>query len=223
MTRGRFASLLLSLATGGISLGMPPVVANAQLRPLEAQPWPLVSGGSTITAALGISGLRDQRASLAGTSGDLFEIGNVSLAWRTGRVVLEIAGTVQRWFDETTRFAEPYRDVVASDDERRHDSGDYRIATSVRFTPVSFPVDGTFRFGTRLPTTDNTTGLDRDAIDFYATVGGQFRRTRARLGGELGLGIFSTREAQFEQEDLLLYEFHAEYAQRLVAPFASVV
>src|SRR5688572_11707548 len=118
-----------------------------------------------------MSRLFDQRASLAGTSGALWEAGLFTLAWRTGRVVLEASGTAQRYFREDEVFTEPYDDVRPSDDGHRHDSGDYRIGTSVRLTPERSRVTAAVRFGTRLPTTDNETGLDRDALDFFSTVG----------------------------------------------------
>ncbi len=138
-------------------------------------------------------------------TGNLIEAGNFSLGWRTGRVILEAAGTVQRFFDETSRFAPPYPDVSATADGKRHDSGDYRLSTTVRVTPDAWPAAGVVRFGTRLPATDNTTGLDRDAIDFFATVGALSQTGRTTVAGDVGLGIHSTREQRFEQDDLLLY------------------
>ena len=171
---------------------------NAQLRPLEPSQWRLYEGNTTVRAEFGGSKLWNQRASLAGEDGDLWEAGNFSLAWRTGRVILEAAGTAQRYFRETARFDAPYPDVEPSTNGRRHDSGDYRVSTTVRLTPASFPFDGLVRFGTRLPTTDNTTGLDRDAVDFFATVGGSHARGRVAVAAEAGLGIHSTREPRFE-------------------------
>lgn len=155
--------------------------------------------------------MAEQRASLAGESGNLWEAGNFTVAWRTGRVVLEAAGTAQRFFHRTSTFAAPYADVEPSRNGRRHDSGDYRVSTTVRITPTAWPVDGALRFGTRLPTTDNTTGLDRDAVDFFATVGAIRAVGPLALAGEAGLGIHSTREQRFEQEDVFIYSGRSEY------------
>ena len=190
---------------------------------LEPVQWRLFDGSQSIAAELGAARLLDQRASLAGTSGDLWEAGNFSLAWRTGRVVIEAAGTAQRYFDETGTFDAPYPDVEPSDDGRRHDSGDYRVSTTVRLTPDRFPVSGLVRFGTRLPTTDNTTGLDRDAVDFFATIGAIASRGPFWLGGETGLGIHSTREQRFEQDDLLLYSIRAEFRGSFAIPSFAVL
>ena len=197
--------------------------AQAQLRPLDAMQSRLFIENATLAAEIGGSRLFDQRASLAGENGNLWELGTFTLAWRTGRVILEAAGTAQRFFRETSIFEPPYPDVEPADDRRRHDSGDYRVSTTVRLTPSTFPAAGTLRFGTRLPTTDNTTGLDRDAIDFFATVGLASTRGPLFVTGEAGLGIHTTREARFEQDDLFLYALRGEYSLGPVSPTIAVI
>ncbi|MEP6508362.1 MAG: hypothetical protein ABJC63_09075 [Gemmatimonadales bacterium] len=195
----------------------------AQLRPLEPIPWRVLDQGTSVTGEIGVSRLYDQRASLAGTTGTLTELGNFSLAWHTGRVALEVAGTGQRIFDESSRFADPYPDVEGATDKRRNDSGDYRVSTSVRLTPDTYPITGVLRFGTRLPTTDNTTGLDRDATDFFATVGASGNCGLINISGEAGLGIYGTRETRFEQDDLFLYALRAEIRLGIFTPDVMIV
>jgi hypothetical protein len=197
--------------------------AEAQLRPLDPLPWRLFENNASILGEIGVARLHDQRASLAGTVGDLWELGTFALGWKTGRVIIEAAGTAQRIFDERRSFAPPYEDVEPSDDGRRHDSGDYRVSTAVRLTPDDWRTSGVLRFGTRLPTTDNTTGLERDAVDFFATVGASGKYSSFMLSGEAGLGIHTTREKRFEQDDLFLYSLRAEYRGNLVTPSLSVV
>ena len=199
------------------TLGLPHSAA-AQLRPLDQADWRLIEGRGTLAARAGLSRLSDQRASLAGTSGRLWEAGLFTLAWRTGRVVLEASGTAQRYFSEDGSFAEPHPEVDPSNNGDRHDSGDYRIGTSVRLTPERSRITGAVRFGTRLPTTDNETGLDRDAIDFFATVGASTSVASVALSAETGIGIHSTREVEFEQEDVLLYSVRAELVGRRFTP-----
>lgn len=199
------------LAIGGIALACASATASAQLRPLEAIPWRLLEKPAIVAGEVGGSALRGQRASLAGVSGELVEVANFSVAWRSGIIVLEGAGTLQRLFHDRARFAEPYPDVKAAEDDRRHDSGDYRISTIVRLTPERWPATGVLRFGTRLPTTDNTTGLDRDAFDFFATLGVSAANRAVAVSAEAGLGIGDTREESFEQDDLLVYAMRAEY------------
>lgn len=197
--------------------------ARAQLRPLEPFEWRMFYGGRSVSAQVGGGWMQGQRASLAGTEGTLVEAGNFRAFWRTGRVVLEAGGTVQRFFDEESRFAPAEPDVLADDDGRRRDAGDYRVLTTVRLTREGAPVAAALRFGARLPTTDNTVGLDRDVTDFFATVGGRVARGRVALQGEAGVGIFGTREREFEQDDLLIYALRAEYAAGPLQPMLTVV
>ncbi len=138
-------------------------------------------------------------------------------------MALEASGTGQRLFHEDSRFGPAYTDVDPADKDRRHDSGDYCISTSIRLTPGNFPVTGVARFGTRLPTTDNTTGLDRDATDFFATVGASSSRGELFLGAEGGLGIYGTREQRFEQDDLFLYAVRAELRHGSWTPTATAI
>lgn len=208
-----------------VVMGIPAlsVQASAQLRPLEPIQWRMFQRNATIAGELGVSRLEDQRASLAGTTGDLWELGNFAVAWRTGRVVVEAGGTAQRQFRERSRFAPAYADVRASDDGKRHDSGDYRISTAIRLTPDHWQSTGVLRFGTRLPTTDNETGLDRDALDFFATVGAGRVFGSLALTGEAGLGIHTTREERFEQDDLFIYAARAEYRRFAIIPSVAAL
>jgi hypothetical protein len=210
-------------ALGALAAFLAAAPAAAQLRPLEPVSWRVFREGATLTAELGGAALRGQRASLAGTEGPLWEAATFSVVWRSGRIALEAAGTAQRFFREEARFAPPYDDVEPSADGRRSDSGDYRLSTAVRLTGEGARTGALLRFGTRLPTTDNTTGLDRDALDFFATLAGTTARGPVALSMEAGLGIHTTREHRFEQDDLLLYAARAEYDGGLVTPSLAVV
>jgi hypothetical protein len=200
-----------------------PARASAQLRPLDALEWRMFDGGRTVSAQVGGGWIAGQRASLAGTEGTLMEAGNWRAFLRTGRVVLEGGGTVQRFFAEESSFAAPEPYVKPADDGKRHDAGDYRILTAIRLTGDGAPVAAALRFGARLPTTDNAVGLDRDATDFMATLGGRTVRGPVALQAEAGVGIFGTRRPTFEQDDLLVYALRAEYAAGAVRPMVTVL
>ncbi|HEX6750954.1 MAG TPA: hypothetical protein VF092_26940 [Longimicrobium sp.] len=213
---GRYLALAIFLC-------LIPHSTSAQLRPLDAFDWRLLDGEGVVMGEVGGGWLSDQRASLAGTEGTLWEAGNFRAAWRTGRVVIEAGGTVQRIFRDERAFAAPEPEVAPDADGRRHDAGDYRIATAVRLTGERAPVAAVLRFGARLPTTDNRVGLDRDATDFFATIGGRARRGSVAVQAEAGVGIFGTRDPDFEQDDLLVYAVKAEYDVGLVVPAITVL
>lgn len=202
-------ALLLSVAT-----------APAQLRPLDPAEWRVWEGGSVVAAA-GIGAFSDQRASLAGTEGRLIEAGNLTFTWRTGRVAIEAGGTVRRIFDDERVFAEPHGGA-RDPGPRRYDAGDIRIGTVVRLTPERAPALAILRFGTRLPTTDNRVGLDRDQTDFFALVGGRVRRGSVAASAETGVSINGTRRPTFEQSDVWVYIVQVEHAGRLLSPVVTV-
>lgn len=197
--------------------------ADAQLRPLPPMDWDLFDGARVMTGSVGGSVLLDQRASLAGTQGRLMEIGEFALGVRTGRVAVQVAGTVLRLFDEEERFADPYGGPSVGDGGRRRDAGDFRVSTIVLLTPPGSAASAVIRFGTRLPTTDNEVGLERDRTDFFALLGGRLEARGYMLAGEAGVGINGTHDPQLEQSDVLMYSATAARTGWLVSPRVSVV
>jgi hypothetical protein len=163
-----------------------------------------------VVGTLGAGVLHRQRASLAGTEGRLLELGAFQALWRTGRVALEGSGTALRVFHDRRVFAPPYPGTRPPDGEPRRDAGDVRVSTTVRLTPAGHDALAVVRFGSRLPTTDNRAGLERDQTDFFALVGGRVRHGALRIAAETGVGIFGTRDPDFEQSDVLLFALEVE-------------
>ena len=217
--RPRFLLLL-----GLIAVLLPGIRLEAQLRPLDPINWAVLQPDRTLSAEAGIGVYQDQRASLAGTEGQLLELGTFRLVWNTGRVGLEAAGTVRRVFEDETVFAAPVEGTRAPDGSRRTDSGDYRLATTVRLTPKRPDLIALLRFGTRLPTTDNVVGLERDQTDFFATVAGRIKRGGASISAETGVGIFGSSVVEnFEQSDVWLYAISTAYQTRWITPSLELV
>ncbi|MGQ0562703.1 MAG: hypothetical protein ACT443_12615 [Gemmatimonadota bacterium] len=198
--------------------------AAAQLRPLEPAEVAAFAADDVVRVQLGAGVYSDQHASLAGTRGTLWELGNVRATIRAGRMVMEFGGTVQRLFHDRVTVAEPFGGARAAPaDGKRHDAGDYRVATMVRLTGERSATLALLRFGTRLPTTDNRVGLDRDVTDFFATLAAQRRFARLSLLAEAGVGINGTRETTYEQSDVLVYALSGELDLGRITPFAEVV
>jgi hypothetical protein len=212
MSIGKFIPVLL------FSIMCPVDDVHAQLRPLD--PIDVHAFDDPIHVDVGVGVYSQQRASLAGTQGTLWELGNVRVTIRSGRVIMEMAGTVQRLFSDVVVFASPFGDAAApSPSGHRHDAGDYRVASIFRLTPAHAATLATLRFGTRLPTTDNRVGLDRDATDFFATLGAHRWFGNLALSAEAGVGINGTRKTTYEQSDVLVYSLGGELRLHALSPY----
>jgi hypothetical protein len=193
-----------TLLAAGLVL-LPASPTDAQLRPYEPIDWSLVDGEADLYLAAGLTMLDGQRAALAGTSGRLLEFGDFQLLLRSGRVILEAAGSLYRLLDEDEIFGPPHSLAEARPLGTRRDVGDFVVSTTVLLSPPDRPATAMFRFGTRLPTTDDRVGLERDRTDFFALLGGRIDQRRLRYTAEVGIGIHGTHNLEFEQADVLVY------------------
>lgn len=197
--------------------------ASAQLRPLEQTDFRALEG-ERMRVQIGSAVFFSQYASLTGTKGRLIELGDIRTSWRSGRIIVEVSGTIQRFFDEEAVVGEPADGVMASTPEgKRRDAGDYRVQTVLRLTSDTAVTAVILRFGTRLPTTDNRVGLERDQTDFFASLGAARPLGFLHLAAEAGLGINGTRLSNYEQSDVLIFAATTEYRGRSISPFLSVI
>jgi hypothetical protein len=197
--------------------------ASAQLRPVGPLDWELLTTPRTLNIAFGVGYILDQHASLAGTRGNLLELGNFQMAWRSGRISVEIAGTLRRRFEDDSVVRPPILGTDPPNGEVRTDAGDILASTLVRLTGSTQPVLLAVRFGTRLPTTSNEPGLDRDRTDFFASVGARYGVGPFAISGETGVGILSTRIDGVDQLDVLTYSGAIEYRFGRVVASSTIV
>ncbi len=200
------------------ALCLAPSSVAAQLRPYEPTEWRVFDEGAWLVGNVGASFFGGQRASLAGEIGTLKEMGLFSAFARSGRIAVGVEGTFQRRFVRTEAFADPQGGAEADGDGSRQDAGDYRISTVMRLTPESSMALAVLRFGTRLPTTDNAVGLERDQMDFFAVLGGRYDLGPLRATAEAGLGIHGTRDPIYEQSDVFIYHLSVGLPRGVVAP-----
>ena len=78
----------------------------AQLRPLEQTDFRALDG-ARMRVQIGGGFYFSQYASLTGAKGRLIEVGDVRTSWRSGRIMVEVAGTIQRFFREDDVIGEP--------------------------------------------------------------------------------------------------------------------
>ena len=197
--------------------------AAAQLRPLEPAAWQMLEPGRRAELVFGGAVLYGQRASLAGTEGRLLEAGNFAIRLRFDRIVLEGAGTLYRRLDDEVVITAPMVETHPVDGDGRSDTGDYRVSTIVRLNSLESPTVALLRFGTRLPTTNNREGLERDQTDFFALLGLGHTFSALRVGAEAGVGINGTRDPTYEQSDVAVYALTAEYGAGVLQPTASFI
>lgn len=201
-----------------------PAPLAAQLRPLPPIDWSAVDDASSRThVSAGAGVLLGQRASLAGTDGRLLELGNYGVVFRTGRIALEFGGTAVRVFRDDRVLEPPAPGTRPPNGSSRVDTGDHRVGTIVILTDPGSSFTALLRFGTRLPTTDDRIGLDRDETDFFATVASRARRGSWSLAAELGLAIHGSRAPGFDQADVLAYSAELRYEAGAVVPTLVVV
>jgi hypothetical protein len=197
--------------------------AHAQLRPVDPLDWRPLETLAPVHAELGVGRLSGQNASLAGTTGLLYELGSYRLAVRTGRVVLGVAGTLLRRFEDQDVVRPPASGVASPNGEPRQQVGGALVSTAVRLIGTDTAPALVLRFGTALPTAGEERGLDRDRTDFFVTVAGRYRRGSFTLRGETGLGIHGTRLATFEQSDAWMYALSVEHGLGPVTSTAIVL
>jgi surfeit locus 1 family protein len=201
----------------------PPVVAlllaaapaQAQLRPLEPTDWRIFEDDVVALGGAGFGVLSRQPAPLAGTRGRLAEVGIYSLSVRSGPIALAFGGTALWRLSAEQQEAPPLRPAAPADGEPRQDAGPAWAATLVRLTPVTFPATVVLRFGATLPTTSDESGLDRDRTDFFAMLGGRYRRGGFTVETEHGLGINGTVLPEYPQSDVWTYSAAISHASRL--------
>ena len=196
--------------------------ASAQMRPLDPVDFSVLSG-APIRVQIGGGVFFDQHAALAGSKGRLLEAGEFRATWRSGRVAAEVGGTIQRFFREDEIVRTPADAVEPATEGKRRDSGDYRFQTVVRLTKETSATIALARFGTRLPTTDNRTGLERDQTDFFGTLGAARKFGALFVAADAGVSINGTRVPNYEQADVLAYGATLEYRGNHVTPFISAV
>jgi hypothetical protein len=195
---------------------------GAQLRPLDPADWRIFDRDTELVVGAGGGVLWDQPLSLAGSRGTLLELGNYRILWRSGRIGLDLSGTAVWRLREDTITGTPAPGVEPADHDIRSDAGPVLAATIVRLTPERWSTDVMVRFGARIPTTSDESGLERDRTDWFALAGVRWKAGGWSLAGETGLGINGALPADYPQSDALLYSASVLHERGPVAAFGAV-
>ncbi|HEX6589792.1 MAG TPA: hypothetical protein VF039_12285 [Longimicrobiales bacterium] len=198
-----------------VFVALPATRADAQIRPTDRAPLELLDQSFV---RCGAGRYSDQTATLAGTRGTMTQLGECTVQLARAGATFRVEGIAQRLFRDESQYAAPAQGVVEGGPHRA-DAGEWGI-------DVVVPLRGwlpALRVGVRLPTTDDRTGLERDATDAYATISGLRDAGPLWLSGEVGVGIHGTRNLEREQQDVLLFAVAAGGRRGALSGYTTVV
>jgi hypothetical protein len=201
MARARLfpATLLIVLAS---------TIAAAQQRPLITEDVDIIKPG-VIRIETGIEFLQDQKFTLSGLRGDLTKLADTRLSFgMSPNVEFQIEWTIQNFLSINGRSSSAVPLKLGANDTDANDVGDVTLWMKMKLRNETrrWPALG-FRFGVKLPNTDQTRGIGTNTTDFYASIlaGKKLLNNRLNLFGNLGLGILQAPTDRFTQNDVLLY------------------
>jgi hypothetical protein len=145
----------------------------------------------------------------SGLEGDLLRFPLIGISVGLSSIAeIQIDGGLYNHLNITSRESAPLSDMVTATGDSTSSVEDMVVATKVRIVSEtdSRPSFG-LRFATKLPNASNESGLGLDTTDFYASVLGAKTIRRARVVGNIGLGILGDPTRGDQQNDVLTYGF----------------
>lgn len=196
-----------------VMLLVPSPSTHAQQRPLITEDVEIVKPGS-VRFDFGFDFLQDKNYTLSGLNGDLSRLGVVNLTIGLApNVEFESGGVIRNFLSINRQFRMSAVDLRLSQaTNSSHDAGDFYLATKIKLRRESrrMPAVG-FRFGAELPNSNQARGIGLNQTNFFATVLAGKSVGRARVYGNLGLGILTAPLDRFTQNDVLLYGLAATW------------
>lgn len=192
--------------------------AFAQQRPLVTEDVETVKPGAA-RFEIGFDFLQDKDYPVSGLNGDLTRLGVVSLTFGlASNVEVEAGGVIQNFLSVNRQFRSSAIPLQLSRADSTRDTGDFYLATKIKLRGESrrAPALG-FRFGVEAPTSNQARGIGLNQTNFYAAALVAKSIGRARLIGNLGLGILSSpidasgNISPFTQNDVALFGLAATY------------
>jgi hypothetical protein len=166
----------------------------------------------------------------SGLTGDLTRVGvigvNVGLS---PNVEFQIDGVAQNFLSINSATATS--PIPLTFDPRvtgsTHDTGDFTLSTKIKLrNETRYAPSLGFRFGVKLPNSNQSRGIGVNTTDAYGTVlfGKKFGRDgRLNTFGNLGLGIYTAPTRLFTQNDMLLYGLGGIFRVNKTVDIASEV
>jgi hypothetical protein len=199
--------------------GAEDTAALAPQRPLVTEDVEPVKPGAVRFEA-GFDFLQNKDYPVSGLNGDLARLGLISLTFGlASNVEVEAGGAIRNRLGINRQFRTP--SVPLQFDPTGNstsDTGDFHLATKIKLRSETRRAPGFgFRFGVELPNSNQSRGIGLNQTNFFATTLVAKSLGKARLIGNLGLGILSApvdasgNISPFTQNDVALYGLAATY------------
>lgn len=178
--------------------------AHAQQRPLRTPDAEILPPG-TLRLAVGVDFLQAADFPLSGLSGDLTAVGVLQLRLAVGgRAEVQLEGTAQNFLQVNRQVPAPVRPQLTGNDST-HDVGDFSLWTKLRLLSEHRRPALAFRFGFEMPNSDQSRGIGTNTTNVYASLIAEKHWGRVKTFGQAGLGILQAPNAQYSQNDVLVY------------------
>jgi hypothetical protein len=195
------------------------ITVTAQQRPLLTEDVDTTPAGS-IEIAAGVDFFQNDKFPLSGLTGDLTRVGNIRLSVGVNsNIEIQYEGTIRNFLaiNTATNPAPIPLNVVGNSTS---DVGDITVATKVRIRNETKNIPGiAFQSGFQIPNTDQARGIGTNQINLFTKLivqktfaARQNKLPRAKVFGNLGVGIQTAPLERFTQNDVLLYGLAGIYS-----------
>ncbi len=204
--RTLFAALALVVVSAAST------ATRAQDRPLQTADAEVVVPGS-IRAQVGFDFLQEANFPLSALSGDLANYGVVNIRMGVGRIIeVQIQGMIQQFLTIKSQGAS-FVPLNLPSANSTHDIGDFMMWTKIRLLDESDRRPAlALRFGYGMPNSNQSRGIGLNATNIFGEVILEKHFGRLAVFGDLGLGILTSPNALFSQNDEILYGAAFRYA-----------
>ena len=187
-----------------LAAGFAALPVRAQDRPLRTPDANIVPTG-VLRVQGGFDFLQNVDYPLSGLSGDQTSYGVLNMRLGMGqRVEVQLQGTIQNFLQVNGQVPAPVTPVLTGPNST-YDIGDFSLWTKLLLRREHRAPAVAFRFGFKMPNTNQARGIGNNATDVYASFILQKHFGRLKAFGDAGLGIMQSPNAKFSQNDELLY------------------
>lgn len=191
--------------------------APAQDLPLQTADAEVMTPG-TVRAQVGFDFLQDVSFPLSGLSGDLTNLGVVNIRTGIGKIVeIQVQGMIQEFLSIKQQGAS-FVPLDLPGNNSTNDIGDFSLYTKILLVGEGERTpELAFRFGFEMPNSNQARGIGNNATNIFAEGIAEKHFGKLAVFGDLGIGILTSPNALFSQNDELLYgaAFHYTFNKRV--------